>query len=294
MTKSLNQWRDLLRDALRSGELNKARNLARRVVHYSPSYSIPDRLRLAWLEHRLGNNHETSTILANLVQHGVDPKLAHWFVHEPCADLDELFTRPWRYRPRPPRVHTTPARASRNGEQPNRQKRASPRLPNEQRQVAPTLRAPQWAIPAVPASQPPGDASIPEAIELTWEVLPQGWLDDPLVAAKAMSSTKLRRGHEIIRSRLLFLDSLRPAQWYRGSHLGKTAYFVAEFPRLAIADSPLYGDALYYCLTPPSNWRSVFRLTKTAARREGASKIVHSRTWQLKVRTLVTTISAAS
>lgn len=87
--------------------------------------------------------------------------------------------------------------------------------------------------------------------------------------------------------RLAVLDSLKPTAWYEGAHLGHTVYFVAVYDRVAIADTPEWGNALHYCATDHGRWQSVFCLEKLAAVAAGARRIIHSAGWEARVRRLV-------
>lgn len=142
--------------------------------------------------------------------------------------------------------------------------------------------------PAPPMQQPAPPDAPPSAAQLTWEILPKGWwrlgqhAGFPRVGANAThpdASVRLER--------LIFLDTLNPIAWYAGSHLGDRRYYVATFPGVAVADTPDWGNALYYYRTSGDSWQSVFRLSKIEALRAGASRIYHSEGWQERLRHIV-------
>ncbi len=122
--------------------------------------------------------------------------------------------------------------------------------------------------------------------KLHWKVLPPGgWrrFTDGANQAVQARSTVERHAPE----RLVLLDSLKPKQWYVGSHLGESVYVVAEFDHVAIADTPNVGNALYYCRAEGGRWQRVFRLNKQEALQAGAGRIIHNEGWELRVRRLV-------
>ena len=92
---------------------------------------------------------------------------------------------------------------------------------------------------------------------------------------------------EIHTERLLWLDSLGPSSWFRGQNLGNTVYFVAVFERVAIADSPLFGNALYYCDASADKWKNILRREKFLALEAGAKRIYHTGDWHQRVQHLV-------
>lgn len=82
--------------------------------------------------------------------------------------------------------------------------------------------------------------------QLTWEALPMGWWKDYWEERGDGNGWRTPLNTER-RERLRFLESLGPRAWYKGSHLAKRVYFLALFDRLAMADCPDWGNALYYC-----------------------------------------------
>jgi hypothetical protein len=121
--------------------------------------------------------------------------------------------------------------------------------------------------------------------QLTWSVLPPGQRIVDHVARQ--SSARAWEGRSWDHERLALLDSLKPTAWYRGAHLGHTIYFVAVFDRVAIADTPEWGNALYYCPTDCGRWQDVFRLDKQAAVAAGARRLIHATGFEPHVRRLV-------
>ena len=129
-----------------------------------------------------------------------------------------------------------------------------------------------------------------QATKLTWRVLPHGrriveYIADQHIAGQHFVQTG--QGKSWDRERLDLLDDLKPLKWYEGAHLGQTVYYVAVFDRVAIADTPDWGNALYYCASDQGRWKSVFRLEKQRAVDAGARRIVHKGDWKARVRRLV-------
>ncbi len=123
----------------------------------------------------------------------------------------------------------------------------------------------------------------PTSQYLDWEVLPPG---------EAGVERLIGGGGEWVTGRpdprrLKFLLSLRPAALYRGSSLGQRVYIVAVFPKVAVADTGEYGNALYYYRCSDDEWMRVFRKDKQEARRAGAQRLVHTGEWEERVRRLV-------
>ena len=118
--------------------------------------------------------------------------------------------------------------------------------------------------------------------QIQWEVLPPGWW-------RTGSKRAGRQGEDRRRSipidRLEFLDTLKPQAWYRGSHLHNRLYYVADFGKLAIAECPDFGNALYCAAT--EDWRTVFRMTKREALSAGARRVTHHGNWRSRIRALL-------
>ena len=142
--------------------------------------------------------------------------------------------------------------------------------------------------PGDPVS-PPGWFTMPAHTQLKWELLPPGWWRS--LGADGRPESRSEDCHKRRRmdvSRLQFLDSLRPHQWFSGSHLGSVVYYVALFDRVAIADCVDEGNAIYYVrLSFVTDWRPVLRLSKQEARLAGAATITHRGDWQERVRRLL-------
>jgi hypothetical protein len=142
--------------------------------------------------------------------------------------------------------------------------------------------APRLATPRPPDPSP--EIPLPEL--LTWEVLPEESLDlrwmNAFHESNPSASPYERREHF---DRLRFLRSLGPLRWFEGRRLGQRVYFVLVFGSLVIADSPQYGNALYYYIGP--DWQAVFSLSKSDARAQGARRAVHTGEWEGRIRVLV-------
>jgi hypothetical protein len=128
----------------------------------------------------------------------------------------------------------------------------------------------------------------PESLD--WIVLHGDWVSKRFGSGRRESvlpaSTTPRNKMSI--ERIRFLESLKPARMYEGSHLGNVVYYVALFPRVVIADCVDEGNAIYYLPErSPQSWKAVFRLSKQEARRAGARRIVHSGEWKSRVRDLL-------
>ena len=120
---------------------------------------------------------------------------------------------------------------------------------------------------------------------LSWQVLPPGaWKRANFGMRVDAAQTVVRRFEP---KRLQLLDGLGPSAWYSGSHLGQTVYLVAVFERVAVADTPDWGNALYYCPVANGRWQTVFQLEKRAAIAAGATRITHTDGWESQVRRLI-------
>jgi hypothetical protein len=127
-------------------------------------------------------------------------------------------------------------------------------------------------------------ADIPE---LSWTVLPPSEWETYLARLKpGIEQARPAREYGFDRGRWDFIFGLQPNEAYRGSHLDEPTYLVAVFDKVAIAEALREGNALYYC--SPSQWRTLFRLTKQDARAAGARRIYHDTLgWKNRVRDLV-------
>lgn len=135
------------------------------------------------------------------------------------------------------------------------------------------LLASSTAVPTGAASQ-----------YLDWEVLPPGEMDS---AERIMGGAGEWLTGRPDPRRLKFLLSLRPVALFRGSSLGQRVYVVAVFPKVAVADTGQYGNALYYYRCTDNEWMRVFRKDKIEARRAGAQRLIHTGDWEGRVRRLV-------
>lgn len=95
------------------------------------------------------------------------------------------------------------------------------------------------------------------------------------------------RSWDEARERLQPVWALGPREWYEGEELGSREYFVAVFDRVAIAECPDYGNALYYYRCTDSSWQRVFCEEKQVARALGAERIIHTENWERNLRQVV-------
>lgn len=128
----------------------------------------------------------------------------------------------------------------------------------------------------------------PRSTILEWEVLPagDGWWRRPEILQGFVDGSL---PGEIEVERIEFLDGLRPRKWYVGKSIGIPQYFVAEFARVAVAECPATGNAIYYVIASAGDWRVIFRNCKAEARQLGAKRILHRTdgNWKAKLRDLV-------
>jgi hypothetical protein len=120
----------------------------------------------------------------------------------------------------------------------------------------------------------------------SWEILPPGSILDRIRSIRGGPSEVTEEIKERA-ERLTFIDSLGPLRWWRGIPLrGNREYFVAEFDRCVIADSPTVGNAIYIYGKEPEklDWQGVFGGTKMNALALGAKRIVHQGEWRAKLR----------
>jgi hypothetical protein len=69
-------------------------------------------------------------------------------------------------------------------------------------------------------------------------------------------------------------------------------YWVFVFRGVAIAECASGGNALYYHLSTDEEWRQIFCLTKSEARKRGARRIIHSEQWRTKLHSLIEVAAA--
>lgn len=120
-------------------------------------------------------------------------------------------------------------------------------------------------------------------LKLSWEVLPPGHWERR--ASSIVAPSNASPAGRLEPERLRLLQTLSPHAWYQGSCLGRTVYLVAVFDSIAIAGSPDWGNALYYC--PADRWQSIFRMGKQRALAGGAHRIFHTDGWEERVLRLV-------
>jgi hypothetical protein len=135
------------------------------------------------------------------------------------------------------------------------------------------------------------DSIAPGTQQLDWTILPQRWWETRRANHPHGLSMPAPRGsppRRMAPDRFRFIDSLGPDGWYAGSHLGSVVYYVALFPRIAVADCIDEGNALYYvAVDERGDWRSILRLSKAEALRAGASRLIHRGSWQARLGKLV-------
>lgn len=159
--------------------------------------------------------------------------------------------------------------------------RSAQALAEQQRKAAEIRRLKSRQSAGEDALSPP---PLPDL--LTWEVLPEAALEGRWLSAfheSNPSATSRERLEHF--QRLRFLRSLNPDRFFEGRRLGERVYFVMVFGQFAVADSPQYGNALYYYRG--ADWRDVFSMPKREARKLGAGKVVHSGDWQERIEFLV-------
>ena len=143
---------------------------------------------------------------------------------------------------------------------------------------------PSRSLPSTPSTTATTQG-LPKAGLLEWEVLPSGWWDIRWFDGRSEGET--RRPSKDALERIRFINSFDPARWYLGKSLGTRYYYVALFAGVAVAESPVWGNALYYCATRADEWRVVFRKTKREALRAGARRIIHRTHWKARVERLI-------
>jgi hypothetical protein len=119
---------------------------------------------------------------------------------------------------------------------------------------------------------------------LQWEVLPTGWWREPAFLSGVGTGAGWREVCLDI-ERIRQLDGLNPIQTYVGLYMGKRQYIVFEFERVAFADCPLHGNALYYTRDP--RWRDIFVHTKREALQLGAKRLIHRGDWLARAQRIV-------
>ena len=148
-----------------------------------------------------------------------------------------------------------------------------------------TLHAEQVKVKLRRPDQPPPGQ--PRTRLLHWNILPPATGGDGFRSFYDRHLRGSGRSWGEALERLQPVWELNPNEWYRGVRLGHREYFVAVFEGVAIAESPDYGNALYYYLCSDSSWQDVFSREKREARRLGAERIIHSKHWELELSRLV-------
>ena len=134
-------------------------------------------------------------------------------------------------------------------------------------------------------SVPSGDIPRLDAEVLDWEVLPPGfWRENEY--KEMLKSTLSDDEFDLFYDRLNFIEGYNPLDIYQ-SLLGYRGYpyYVFLFENHAIAECPMYGNALYV-LEGSEDWASVFSLSKRQIIREYGErikKIRHSYTWKYRL-----------
>lgn len=135
-----------------------------------------------------------------------------------------------------------------------------------------------------------GPVALDSAERLEWEILPRSViakvLRDPNRWASSFGNEKAKR-ETFDPKRISFLASLNPIRWHMGSQLGKSEYLVAEFEGIAIAESPTFGNAIFYAYSREVDWKRVFSLPKKIALQRGAFRMVHTDDIQTRIRGLL-------
>jgi len=119
-----------------------------------------------------------------------------------------------------------------------------------------------------------------DLLKVDWEILPPGSIEKEIARQSMLNQPETLNKRTELAERLSFLNSLGPDQWVQGKvrELGST-YFVALFGEVAVADSSMYGNALYVVVD--GNWQNVLSLEKSEARKQvGVVRIFHRGEWQ--------------
>lgn len=116
---------------------------------------------------------------------------------------------------------------------------------------------------------------------LEWEVLPQGWWNNKQEVDK-IKATLGKKESDLLLERLKYIESLGPKERYVGqTNLGNRSYYVFVFEQYVIAESPMFGNAIYILIGEQKElWKEVFSGTKRNALNSGAIRIPHSANWE--------------
>lgn len=129
-----------------------------------------------------------------------------------------------------------------------------------------------------------------EFAALEWEVLPPGWFDRYSAGFGAPRTGPFESQPDVqLWERIEAVMSLGPNVCYNILKLSSRLYYVALFESVAVADSPDYGNALYWLPLDGDNWKTVLHQPKFAALRSGARRIVHHGDWKDRLRKIAQT-----
>lgn len=129
--------------------------------------------------------------------------------------------------------------------------------------------------------------SVP-VLPVDWEVLPAQWWRDPELFRRVVRHAN-PADSLLMLERIEWLDTFGPLEWRCGPEVLSRMYFIALFPRYAMAENIRGSNALFVLDRSHGNWRVVFRGDKREAIALGAHRIIHDRygAWRRKVADLL-------
>ena len=130
----------------------------------------------------------------------------------------------------------------------------------------------------------PADVSKEEILKtrtVNWEILPQGISDREFV--RIITNNRSEAVSELVIERFHALQDLNPERIIRGTNMGTTAYYGAQFADdLVIFENIRYGNALYVMF---GDWESLSKLSRTELLKNpvGFERIVHRSGWKRRL-----------
>lgn len=130
----------------------------------------------------------------------------------------------------------------------------------------------------------PSDASKEDVLKtrtVNWEIFPPGVSDREFVGMIGTKRSKVEPG--LILERFHALQDLKPEQIIRGTNMGTTSYYGAQFADdLVVFENIKYGNALYVMF---GDWETLSKLSRTELLKNyaGYERIVHRPGWKRRL-----------
>ena len=129
--------------------------------------------------------------------------------------------------------------------------------------------------------------SSPDAEDIDYEILPDGWWRIPSQRSTLRKSFKNPKHYEDFIERLNYVDSFGPKSVFRSKFDQQgDGYYIFVFHNNVVAECPKYGNAVYV-LVENQNWRNVFRRSRQELRADFKNSVInirHTKTWKERLK----------